>query len=208
MRKSKAETAQTRKRIVEEAARAFRSNGIHATGVAEIMSALGLTHGGFYRHFQSKEQLVAEACTSSMDLLIEAAETAASAGDESFLKHLETLLSARYRDDYLGGCPLVAMGSEIARADMETRRAVSEGFRKLVDIIASRNKPTGSPSMRDDAIFTLFSMIGAVTMARVIDEPELSDRILKVARKRLASRPGKEKKGRSGRKSDSADRNG
>jgi len=73
-KKSKTETAQTRKRIIDVAAKAFKSNGIEATGVAEIMSAAGLTHGGFYRHFESKEQLIAEACASGMELLVAAAE--------------------------------------------------------------------------------------------------------------------------------------
>jgi TetR/AcrR family transcriptional repressor of nem operon len=188
MKKSKAETAETRKRIVKVAAQAFRSTGIHATGVAEIMAAAGLSHGGFYRHFESKEQLVAEACTASMDLLIEAAKTAFSAGDDAFLKHLENLLSVRYREDFLGGCPLVATGSEIARADIETRRAVSDGFRELVDIITKRNKREGVTSPHESALFTMFSMIGAVTMARVVDDADLADQILSVARARLANR--------------------
>jgi TetR/AcrR family transcriptional repressor of nem operon len=187
VKKSKAETAQTRRKIVAEAARAFKSNGIHATGVAEIMSAIGLTHGGFYRHFESKEQLVAEACSASMDLLIEAAQSAASSSDEAFLKHLEKLLSAQYRDEHSIGCPLVAMGSEIARADIDTKRAVSDGFRQLVEVIDRRHKLTGGKSVRDEAIFTLCSMIGAVTMARVMDDPELGEKILAIARKRLAS---------------------
>jgi TetR/AcrR family transcriptional regulator, transcriptional repressor for nem operon len=196
MKKSKAETAETRKRIVEVASQAFKSNGIHATGVAEIMAAAGMTHGGFYRHFESKEQLVAESCAASMRVFVEWAETAADGGDESFLKHLENLLSTKYRDDYLGGCPLVAMGSELARADMETRRVASQGFRELVDIIAKRNRDNVGSSARDAAIFTLSSMIGAVAMARIVDDSEFSDHILKVARKRLAARPAKARKKR------------
>jgi len=110
MRKSKEETAQTRKRIIEIAAKAFRSNGIHATGVAETMAAVGMSHGGFYRHFSSKEEL--------------------------------------------------------------------------------RSGPDGDPEARDSAIFTLTSMIGPVTMARVVDDLGLSLRILGVAKRRLA-RPHK-----------------
>jgi TetR/AcrR family transcriptional repressor of nem operon len=143
VKKSKAETAQTRRRILEVAAQAFKSNGIHSTGVAEIMAAAGLTQGGFYRHFASKEQLVAEACADSMGALVESAEAASDAGDASFRKHLEEFLSTEYRDDCLGGCPLVAMGSELARADSATRRAVSQGFRELIEIMARRKRDRG-----------------------------------------------------------------
>jgi TetR/AcrR family transcriptional repressor of nem operon len=189
MRKSKAETAETRRRIVEIAAQAFKSKGIYATGVGEIMAAAGLTHGGFYRHFSSKEQLIAEACANSMDALIESAETAAAAGRECFLRHLEDFLSTEYRDDTLGGCPLVAMGSELVRADAETRQIASQGFMELIDVIAKWNPDDDLSAARAEGIFTLSSMIGAVTMSRIVDDSELSNQILNVARERLAFSP-------------------
>jgi TetR/AcrR family transcriptional repressor of nem operon len=191
MKKSKAETAETRKRILEVAARAFKSNGIHATGVAEIMTAAGLTHGGFYRHFSSKEQMIAEACTASMGTLVDSAAAAAEGGPESFLKHIEDFLSAGYRDDTLGGCPLVAMGSELVRADARTRRAASQGFEELIDIVAKWMPDDDARAARASAMFTLSSMIGAVTMSRIVDNRELSDQILDVAKKRLANRSAK-----------------
>lgn len=191
MKKSKAETAETRKRILEAAARAFKSNGVNATGVSEIMAAAGLTHGGFYRHFESKEQLVAEACAASMAIFIESAEAATDDGHDSFLKHVRHFLSEEYRDDCLGGCPLVAMGSELARSDPQTRHAASEGFQKLIDIVAKWHPQDDEVSARDNAIFTLTSMMGAVTMARIVDDPALSDRILHIARQRLTDLPAK-----------------
>jgi TetR/AcrR family transcriptional regulator, transcriptional repressor for nem operon len=191
MKKSKAETAETRKRILEVAAQAFKSKGITATGVAEIMVAAGLTHGAFYRHFASKEQLVAEACASSMDVLVESAEVAAEGGQASFLKHLEDFLSAEYRDDTLGGCPLVAMGSELVRADTQTRRAASQGFQQLIDIVARWTPAEDLASARAEAMFTLSAMIGAVTMSRIVDDPEVSDQILNVTRQRLTGQTAK-----------------
>jgi TetR/AcrR family transcriptional repressor of nem operon len=189
MKKSKAETAATRRRIVEIAAQAFKSRGIYATGVGEIMAAAGLTHGGFYRHFSSKEQLIAEACANSMDVLVESAEAAAEAGRESFLRHLEDFLSAEYRDDTLGGCPLVAMGSELVRADAETRQIASRGFEDLIDVIVKWNPASDPAAARAEAIFTLSSMVGAVTMSRIVDDPDLSNQILDAARRRLACPP-------------------
>ena len=188
MKKSKAETANTRKRILEVAARAFKNNGMHATGVAEIMAAAGLTHGGFYRHFSSKEELIAEACGASMRILVESAAAAVEGGPESFLNHIEDFLSAGYRDDTLGGCPLVAMGSELVRADARTRRAVSQGFEQLIDIVAKWMPDDDAQTATANAMFTLSSMIGAVTMSRIVDNRELSDQILDVAKKRLANR--------------------
>ncbi|WP_434576507.1 TetR/AcrR family transcriptional regulator [Pseudomonas sp. Z3-6] len=185
MRKSKAETAETRKRIVNVASQVFKCNGIHAAGVSEIMAAAGLTHGGFYRHFESKEQLVAEACAVSMDELVGAAEIAVEGGDETFLKHVEDFLSAEYRDDHLGGSPLVAMGSELARASEATRRAATLGYEGLIELMAKRCHLRGPELAKTDAIFTLSSMIGAVTMSRIVDDPELSHLILESTRTRL-----------------------
>src|ERR1700761_7631799 len=98
MKKSKAETAKTRERIVQVAAQQFRRNGIQQTGVADIMAAAGLTQGGFYRHFESKDQLVAEACAASMDHIVRAAEAATEEGDDAFLTYLANVLSCRNRD--------------------------------------------------------------------------------------------------------------
>ncbi|WP_218187159.1 TetR/AcrR family transcriptional regulator [Pseudomonas sp. URIL14HWK12:I6] len=167
------------------ASQVFKCNGINATGVSEIMAAAGLTHGGFYRHFESKEQLVAEACAVSMEELVGAAEIAVDGGDETFLQHIQDFLSADYRDDRLGGCPLVAMGSELARADAETRRAASSGFEGLIELMAKRSRYKDPESAKADAIFTLSSMIGAVTMSRIVDDPELSDLILESTKARL-----------------------
>lgn len=190
VRKSKAETAETRRRIVDLAAQTFRSNGIASTGVAEIMAAAGLTHGGFYRHFGSKDQLVAEACSSGLDDMVQSYRKAAEGGREVFVRHLQSSLSPAYRDDREGGCPLVAMGSELARADTDTRRRASIGFQQLLDEIARWLSSKSGHDARDDAIAVLTGMIGAVTMARVVDDARLSGRILRAGKEELARRFG------------------
>jgi len=190
MRKSKAETAETRKRIVDLAAQAFRSNGIAATGVAEIMAAAGLTHGGFYRHFDSKDQLVAEACSVGLGSMVDAYRGASKGGRNAFVRNLQASLSPAYRDDRSGGCPLVAMGSELARADAATRRGASNGFEELIDEIARWLPARSGREARDEAIAVLTGMIGAVTMSRVVDDPSLSARILRAGRNEIARRFG------------------
>lgn len=192
MRKSKSETAETRKRIVEVAARTFRSNGIAATGVAEIMAAAGLTHGGFYRHFDSKDQLVAEACSAGLGSMVQAYRGASKGGRSAFVKNLQASLTTAYRDDRSGGCPLVAMGSELARADAATRRGASSGFEELIDEIARWLPAKSGREARDEAITILTGMIGAVTMSRVVDDTPLSARILRVGKSEIARRFGAE----------------
>jgi TetR/AcrR family transcriptional regulator, transcriptional repressor for nem operon len=185
MKKSRAETAETRKRIVQVAAQEFRRNGIEQTGVADVMAAAGLTQGGFYRHFDSKDQLIAEACAASMNDLVRAAETAVEAGDEGFLKHLEHFLSCKHRDDWLGGCPLVFIGSELARADKDARHAAAQGFNELVDLLARLNRHDDAATAKAEAIFTLAAMIGAVSISRIVDDPQLSALILEETKKQL-----------------------
>jgi TetR/AcrR family transcriptional repressor of nem operon len=185
MKTSKVQKAATRKRILDIASQEFRKNGIHATSVAEIMAVAGLTHGGFYRHFTSKEQLVAEACKVSMESLVDKAEVAIEGGEESFIKHFSDFLSLEYHDDIAASCAFVMMGSELARADSETRRAASIGLKKWVDIIAQREPGNESKANKADILFKLSTMVGAVTMARIVDDQALSSQILNEARDRL-----------------------
>src|ERR1700749_1713556 len=110
MRKSRKEGAETRKRFVRAAARKFREQGIVATGLADLMKAAGMTHGGFYKHFESKDQLIAEAFAEAVEEAIGGMEAqptinAAVAG----------YLSTRHRDRPASGCPFSAIGSELAR---------------------------------------------------------------------------------------------
>lgn len=166
MRKPRAEAAQTRTRIVEAASRAFRQNGIVAAGLNDLMKAACLTHGGFYKHFESKDQLVAEACAESlceMMAMMEAQPTRADA--------VAVYLSPRHRDHPEAGCPLAALGAELARTDAETRTAATKGFDRLVSFLMG---DAGSKEARRRAIAAAFAMIGAVTMARIVSDAKLS----------------------------------
>src|ERR1700747_3444391 len=138
MRMSREVAAETRKRIVRAAARKFREQGIVATGLNDLMKAAGLTHGGFYKHFESKDQLVAEACADAVEAAIagmgmEAQPTISAA--------VAAYLSTRHRDDPASGCPLAAIGSELSRTDKKTREAATAGFVRRGDILAGRPVP-------------------------------------------------------------------
>src|ERR1700689_1504982 len=112
VRKSREEAAQTRKRIVEAASAEFRKNGIVATGLNDLMKSAGLTHGGFYKHFDSKDQLVAEACAEAVEAIM-----GVMAAQPTMNAAVAAYLSARHRDNPASGCPLSAIGTELARSD-------------------------------------------------------------------------------------------
>jgi TetR/AcrR family transcriptional repressor of nem operon len=181
MKKSKLEAAQTRRRIVKTAAAEFRRKGINNTGLNEVMAAAGLTRGGFYRHFASKEQLVAEACAAAMD-----AVGAPGPGKTGMEAILTEYLSKDHRDNLSEGCVLAGLGSELARSDGKTRAAATAGFLKLVDIFAQRHRRTDNETARGRALVAVSAMVGAITMSRIVTDPKLSARILRQTRKHLA----------------------
>jgi TetR/AcrR family transcriptional repressor of nem operon len=189
MRKSKQEAAVTRQRIIKAAAAAFRKNGIAGTALSDLMAAAGLTHGGFYRHFDSKDQIVAEACTVAAESLVE--QLAASAPKASPQRGLRTMvekyLSAAHRDAPADGCPLAALGSEMARGDERTRAAATQALLKLVGVIASQFTKTRPDVARRRALVAAVTMIGALTVSRIVTDSELSAGILREVEKQLVS---------------------
>ena len=187
MRKSRVETSETRRRIVEVAAEGFRVNGIHATGLADVMAAAGLTHGGFYRHFESKDQLVAEACDVGLTGIIETLQAAADGSNEedSFKAIVDAYLSIAHRDTPGHGCPLAGMGSELARADENTRAVASRGFNALVDLLAKRIPDQDGAADRSQAAFAFAAMIGALTLSRIMADPVTSASLLEDVRQRI-----------------------
>src|SRR5260370_30889581 len=183
MRKSREEAAQTRKRIVTAASEEFRKNGIVATGLNDLMSAAGLTHGGFYKHFESKDQLVAEACAEAVETAT--CERLAAAASEKG-GAAAAYLSAGHRDNPATGCPLSAVGSELARRDEKTRAAATAGFLKFVEIMAGQFGKLPPATARRRALVAVATMIGALTMSRIVTDPELSAEILKEAEMNFA----------------------
>jgi TetR/AcrR family transcriptional regulator, transcriptional repressor for nem operon len=129
---------------VEIASRVFRSQGIEATGVAEIMAAAGLTHGGFYRHFDSKEELVAEAVALSLEQWVIESERAAHQGPRAALDHALEYMSPQNRDDLEHSCTFAASGSELVRADDKTCRIrglqAHPGWPRAVHVNASQQR--------------------------------------------------------------------
>src|SRR4051812_25510454 len=183
MRKSREEAAQTRERIVTAAAGEFRKNGIVATGLSDLMKAAGLTHGGFYKHFASKDQLVAEACAAAFEKLSERVAAAGPGAGASYL-------STRHRDNPADGCLLAAIGSEFSRCDEKTRTVATEGFLELVEIMERQFVGTPRAAARRRALVAVSTMIGAMTLSRIVTDPDLSTEILREAAKSLSQGGG------------------
>lgn len=179
MRKSRQETSETRQRIVEAASVEFRKSGISATGLSGLMSAAGLTHGGFYRHFQSKDQVVAEACGAAVDGLVSALEEVAhDGGFDAVVAHY---LSAQHRDALERSCPYAALGSELVRSDGQVREIATQGLERVIDLLAAHSEDGKSESERARALIAMCTMMGALTLSRMASHPALSAEILETA---------------------------
>jgi TetR/AcrR family transcriptional repressor of nem operon len=175
---------------VKTAAAEFRQKGINGVGLADLMAAAGLTHGGFYRHFESKDQLVAEASAAAIEAANETAwvpllkQSKRNGLDALVAKYL----SEDHRDDERGGCPFAALGSEFARSDKNTRAAVTEGLLKFADAIAAQLPDLRPDVARRRALVTLSTLIGALTLARMVNDPKLSTTILREAAKHATAK--------------------
>jgi TetR/AcrR family transcriptional regulator, transcriptional repressor for nem operon len=189
MRKSKLEAAETRRRIVKSAAAEFRRKGIRSAGLSDVMATAGLTHCGFYRHFASKDELVAEACAAALQSLDQTAQASAcrGAGKKGLEAILTSYLSTDHRDNVADGCVLAGLGSELARSDDKTRAMATAGFLKLVNMLAKQYRQTKAESAKTRALVAASAMMGAITMSRIVTDPRLSASILRSTKKRLVN---------------------
>jgi TetR/AcrR family transcriptional repressor of nem operon len=179
MRVSREQAALNRERILEAAARLFRERGFDGIGVADLMKEAGLTHGGFYGHFSSKEELIAEASaralTSTFALLSEQAER--GAGDP-LSAVASSYLSSRHRDDPGTGCLLAALGPDVSRQGRAVRRTVTDYVRSAVDLLTTLVPGKSKAARRQNAISTYATLVGTMVMARAVDDRALSQEIL------------------------------
>ncbi|HEY2928341.1 TetR/AcrR family transcriptional regulator [Piscinibacter sp.] len=179
----------THERIVSVAARAIRRSGYDGTGVADIMKEAGLTHGAFYSHFASREAMLAEAAGKACaESAAGVAEVAAGAPPRMALKAmLAAYLSRGHIEQLEAGCPLAALGSETSRQSAEVRRVVTRHIKATIDLLARQSPDWGQRGAHERALVTLSIMVGAVVLARAVDERSLSDSLREAALKHLTS---------------------
>jgi len=179
----------THERIVEAAARAIRRTGYDGTSVADIMKEAGLTHGGFYAHFDSREAMLAEAADrAGAEALAAMERIAASVPPEQALQAMkEAYLSKPHVDGVETGCGTAALVSEMPRQAPEVRRAATRRIKEMIDLVARQSPDWGKPGAHENALITVATMVGTLVLARAVDDPKLSDALREAALDHLTS---------------------
>lgn len=187
MRYPAAETAEKHQRILQEAARLFREQGFDGVSVGQIMQATGLTHGPFYNHFASKEALMA-ASTLHGSEHSRAALDAATSSPEAMRQYVRDYVSAAHRDTPGNGCLLAALAGD-ARKQPAVRPAFGIHLQSIIGKLAAHFPWRKKRNPRQDAIVMLSAMVGAVALARAVDDGALSDEILAAVQAAYAPTP-------------------
>ena len=190
MRYSREHKIETHARIVKKASERLREKGAHGVGVADLMKEAGLTHGGFYAHFDSREALVIEAFAYAMDRSTERWRKLAEATPPE--KRLATIvnsyLTPTHRDDPGHGCAVPTLGAEIARESPRTRKAFAAKLEQMVDMLAEQTPDVPRKAARKQAMAAIATMMGTLVLARIAGNGEFSDEILGAGRAAVLDR--------------------
>ncbi|MCD0416204.1 TetR/AcrR family transcriptional regulator [Rubrivivax sp. JA1024] len=192
MRYSKEHKQETHDRIVRRASVKLREKGAHGIGVADLMKDAGLTHGGFYAHFASREALVIEAFSYAMDRSTERWRKLAEdlPPEQRLAALVDGYLSADHRDDLGRGCAVPALGAEIARESPKARKAFAAKLDEMIAMIAAQYVDAPPKAARKQAMATLATMMGTLVLARIAGSGELSDEILAAGREAALAEAG------------------
>jgi TetR/AcrR family transcriptional regulator, transcriptional repressor for nem operon len=196
MRYSREHKLETHARIVKKASVRLREKGAHGVGVADLMKEAGLTHGGFYAHFDSRDALVIEAFGYAMERGTERWRKVMeqTPPNKRFSTIVESYLTPLHRDDPGNGCAIPTLGAEIARESPKTRRAFAAKLEQMIDMIADQIPGVPRRAARKQAMAALATMMGAVVMSRIAGTGEFSDEILDAGREAVLGRAAPAKK--------------
>jgi TetR/AcrR family transcriptional repressor of nem operon len=190
MRYSREHKLETHERIVKRASVRLREKGAHGIGVADLMKDAGLTHGGFYAHFDSREALVIEAFAHAMDRSTErwrnVGET--TPPDQRLATIVDSYLSPAHRDNPGQGCAIPTLGAEIARGSPKARRAFATKLEQMIDAFADQIPDISRKAARQQATAAIATMMGTMVMARVAGASEFSEEILAAGREAVLGR--------------------
>ncbi|GAB2176342.1 TetR/AcrR family transcriptional regulator [Dongia sp. agr-C8] len=189
MRVTREQMAEHRRKILESAGKLFRAKGFEAVTVAEVMQAAGLTHGGFYGHFKSKDDLIAATLTQALKPPGESTTDLAG-----FTKRY---LSPRHRDDLAGGCSTAGLAAETIRQAPAVRRAMTAGLSETIERMSRQAAGETAAERRRHAIGQWAAMVGAMVLARSSDDLKLSDEILRETQAWLAAGNSRERSRRA-----------
>jgi len=186
MKVSREKAAENRERIIDAAGTLFRANGFSGIGVADIMKAAELTHGGFYGHFASKDDLAAQASRRSLARAAAKWERiAAAAPEKAYAALLANYLAPTHRDDPGRGCAFASLSADAARGGKTVRAAFAEGLQPFLDVLAESIPGRSKAARRRKAVATMAALVGAVTLARAVGDQRLSDEILAAVQREL-----------------------
>jgi TetR/AcrR family transcriptional regulator, transcriptional repressor for nem operon len=178
----------THDRIVAAAARAIRRSGYNGTGVADIMKDAGLTHGGFYAHFPSREAMLAEAADRAGGESVAMMEriAATSPPQQALQAMMQAYLSKAHVEGVETGCATAALGSEMPRQTPQVRRVATRRIKEMIDLVARQSPDWGQPGGHERALVAVATMVGALVLARAVDDAKLSDALRKATLKHLS----------------------
>jgi TetR/AcrR family transcriptional repressor of nem operon len=184
MAKSQADKARNHANIVESASIRFRQHGIDGVGVADLMKGVGMTHGGFYRHFTSRDELVAEAVECAFEEgrdVLERVTSPEQPPAEAFRKLVDGYLNASHRDELATSCALTTLAADVARSGPAARSSYTKQVNAYLDRISTLVATEKTGEKRASAIGALSLLVGAMSMARAVSDMELSEEILRSA---------------------------
>lgn len=188
MRSSRARAEDNRQRVVEAASRLFRARGFDGVGIADLMQAAGMTHGGFYKQFESKDDLAAHASERALAQALAFWHDYLGEKDDPRSAFVRAYLSPRHRDAHDRGCLLPALAADAARRPGRVRRAFSDAIVAIAELL---ERPAAQPGedTRGPALAALAQVVGAVVLARATDDEALSAALLDAAREALGVAP-------------------
>jgi TetR/AcrR family transcriptional repressor of nem operon len=187
---SKATKAGSHDRIVQAAASRVREDGVEGIGVADLMKDAGLTHGGFYRHFASREELVAEAIERALHEGAEAVAAVANITECPVAALVDAYLSTTHRDELATSCAVTTLAADVARSNDRARSAYTRQVGMYLELLAKLIVGNQQRSTRMKAIAALSTLVGAVSMARAVNDEKLSREILRSAADELKAQLG------------------
>ena len=191
MKVSRAQAEENRRTVINVAGHLFRERGFDGIGLNDLMSAAGLTHGGFYKQFKSKDDLIVQACERA---LADSAETwsglVENGGDDPLTELIDHYLSYGHRDHVGDGCAFAALGPDVARHGATLIRRFEESIKSHLDILDRATQVSSSPTAADDPVVIFSTMVGALVLSRIVEDEALSRRILDTAANSLLNREG------------------
>ncbi|RYF58409.1 MAG: TetR/AcrR family transcriptional regulator [Comamonadaceae bacterium] len=205
MAQSREHKAQTRERILAQASERLRADGLAGVSIAQLMTAAGVTHGGFYRHFDSREDLIAQATERALREGAAAGARARAGQPPTLAAYVKSYLSRTHRDAPERGCAIAALAADVPHAGAPTAEVFTAGLLATLerltaqfaaraetgsgtltaDVEGAASRASPAPAPMDDAIALLSTMVGALVLSRAVNDAELSDRVLAVNRTRL-----------------------